>query len=131
MTESTDPWVTALLWLDADGNGELYGSIDSPNVIFNAAPYLLLSEFNARDLDELSSLPLEGDYIGWDYLSDYIARFAADYDTDVQAVFDSKGKSQGFECCIDWGELVALIKVHRPELIQQSRYFKEKIDDQP
>lgn len=124
MTESAEPWVTALLWLDADGNGELYGSMDSPNVIFNAAPYLLSSEFDVRDFDELRKLPLRGDYIGWDYPSDDVASFAAGYDADVQAVFDSKGEDQGFECCINWAEFVALIKARRPELIQQSKYFR-------
>ena len=124
MTESTEPWVTALLWLDADGSGELCGSMESPNVVFNAAPYLLSSEFDVRDLDELCELPLMGDYIGWDYPSDGVARFAAGYDADVQAVFDSQGESQGFECCIDRTELVACVKTYRPELIQQSKYFR-------
>ena len=135
-----EPWVSATVELDEAG----YFDSCPSEATFNAAPYLLSEMFTAKDLDLLAEMYADGqgagglNFVGWDYPADDVAHGAAEYDPNVQAVFDAQQDNQGFECYIDWVELVFFVKDYRPTLIKESKYsesfsqyFEEEIDGQP
>lgn len=125
----TDPWVNGTVELDERWTGDYPDSYRSC-ADFNAAPYLLSTKMTAERLDQLAELYERGkgaggeNYVGYGDPVNDAAHFAAQYDAEVQAVFDSQNDSQGYSVVIDWDELVACVKTHRPELIQQSKYFR-------
>ncbi len=123
------PWVSASIELDELWEEDYPDSYRSC-ADFNAAPYFLSTKMTAEILDKLAELYECGrgsggkDSVGYGDPANDAAHFAAQYDADVQAVFDSQDESQGYSVVIDWDELVACVKTYRPELIRQSKYFR-------
>lgn len=125
-----EPWVSATIQLDDAGYFDSYPS----EATFNAAPYLLSEAVTAKDLDLLAEMYADGqgagglNFVGWDYPADDVAHGAAEYDSSVRAVFGAQQDNQGFECYIDWEELVSFLKSHRLDLIKESNYFRFHYD---
>lgn len=101
-------------WLD------FQGCVDSPQVVFDATDYFLRPQFSQRSFNDFRSLwrcGFNDEWVGYDSDVNSVAEFMIDRDPSVRLMFANQGEHQGFECCVNWPQLVAFLRENRPDII--------------